>query len=404
MGRMSRGTTLTALTAALVLVLPAGPAAADEPFQGFPQDAVVTLEGDGSGHGAGLSQYGAYSAGRQGVTYREILRTYYPRTRLESLGGRIRVLVSADDDRNLVVDAAPRLRIVTTQPRTRARPTVRGVKKWRVVRRGDTHVISFRKGRWKVWKRVRGDVTFSARGPLTLRTPDGPVAYRGALRSTTHRDERITVNDLPMEQYLRGVVPAEMQAGWPQHALRAQAVAARSYAGFEREAWAFRPYEICDTAACQAYGGADVESRATNKAVRRTARTVLTYDGETAYAQYSASNGGHTVEGPLFASNYLTARPDPWEGESPDYYDWRVTVPVTEIEAFYNLQDLTAIQVSRRDGNGRDRGTLRDGGRVTELLLTTEGGDSPGTYAVDVDRFRANFGLKSTLFEIVSVE
>lgn len=401
---MSRGTTLTALTAALVLVLPAAPAVADDPFRGFPQDAVVTIEGDGSGHGAGLSQYGAYSAARQGVRYRRILRTYYPTTRVGSLGGSIRVLISADDDRALVVDAAPGLRIVTTRPRTSTRPAVRGAKRWRVVRRGDTHVVSFRKARWRVWKRVKGQVTLSARGPLRLRTPDGPVAYRGALRSTVHRGERITVNELPMEQYLRGVVPAEMQAGWPQHALRAQAVAARSYAGFEREAWAARPYEICDTAACQAYGGADVESRASDRAVRRTAREVLTHDGETAYAQYSASNGGHTVEGPLFAASYLTARPDPWEGESRDYYDWTVTIPVTEIEAFYNLQDLTAIQVSRRDGNGRDRGNLRDGGRVTELLLTTEGGTSPGTYAVDVDRFRATFGLKSTLFEIAKVE
>src|SRR3990170_1865277 len=98
MARMSRGIRLVALTAAVVLVLPAAPAAADDPYD-VPDDAVITIEGDGSGHGRGMSQYGAYSAAREGETYREILGTYYPRTRWKQLGGSIEVLVTADDDR-----------------------------------------------------------------------------------------------------------------------------------------------------------------------------------------------------------------------------------------------------------------------------------------------------------------
>ena len=86
---MSRGirALAPAVTTAVVLVaLTSAPAAAD-PAHDVPDTAVITLEGDGSGHGRGMSQYGAYSAARQGATYREILRTYYPRTRWKQLGG-----------------------------------------------------------------------------------------------------------------------------------------------------------------------------------------------------------------------------------------------------------------------------------------------------------------------------
>ena len=74
-----------------------------------------------------------------------------------------------------------------------------------------------------------------------------------------------------------------------------------------------------------------------------------------------------------------------------------MTVTKTELETFYDLEDLTAIQVSQRDGNGHR------GGRVTELLVTTEGGDAPGAYPVNVERFRSAFGLPSTLFTLTSV-
>lgn len=395
---MTRGTRRAGLTAALaglVVTLPVVPAVADEPYENFPQDAVVTIRGDGSGHGIGMSQYGAYRAARDGVAYRRILRTYYPGTEVAPLGGKIRVLVSADDDRSLTIDAVRGLRIATQRPRSSTRPSVAGVRQWRVSRRGGRNVISFRRNGWKVWKKVRGDVTFSAgRRTLRLRTPDGPVDYRGSLRSTRFQKQRITVNTLPMEHYLRGVVPAEMQAGWPRHALRAQAVAARTYAGYQREALAFRPYVICDTAACQAYGGASAEAPATTAAVRDTAKQVLTYDGETAFAMYSASNGGHTVEGPAFADAYLRARPDPYEGTSPDYYGWTVKVPVSDMLAEYNYDELQAIGIEERDGNGSY------GGRVETVRVTAGSGY---TDTITGEDFRRDWGLKSTLFRITSV-
>lgn len=394
---MSRG--IRALAPAIIATIALGlaaPAVADDPYD-VPDHAVITLQGDGSGHGIGMSQYGAYrAAGFEGESYRQILRTYYPGTRHGRVGGTVEVLISADDDRDLRVGAVRGLRV---RAGARAwRPRVARAREWRVVPQGRRSVISYRTARWHVWKRVRGDVELSAgRAGLTLRTPDGRVRYRGVLRTTRQGRARVTVNVLPMEQYVRGVVPAEMQAGWPQHALRAQAVAARTYAAFERADHRSRAYDLCDTAACQAYGGASAEAGATTRSTTATAKEVLTWRGDLAFAQYSASNGGWTVDG---GRAYLVARNDPYEGErargegvSGDYYGWTVTVTSEELEELYNLEDLTRIRVAARDGSNR----------VSRLELTTVGGDAPDTYAVGVPRFVSTFGLSSALFRVADV-
>jgi peptidoglycan hydrolase-like amidase len=125
--------------------------------------------------------------------------------------------------------------------------------------------------------------------------------------------------------------------------------------------------------------------------VRTTAGTVLTYGGRIAFAQYSASNGGYTVDG---GTPYLPAKPDPHEGTSPDFYGWTVRVPVTSIEKAYNIENLTSIAITERDRKGPR------GGRVMHVRLTTAKG---GTYDVTGDSFRRNVGLSSTLFEITDV-
>jgi peptidoglycan hydrolase-like amidase len=397
MSRMSRGirTLAPVVTTAVVWGLTAAPAVADPGFD-VPDDAVITIRGDGSGHGIGMSQYGAYRAARDGHSHRQILDFYYPGTDLGRAGGAVKVWISADRDRDLRVGDRRGLTIRKVGGRT-WRPREPRAKQWRVrSARGGAHVISYRTRTWKTWKKVRGTVELAAGGkPLTLRTPSGTARYRGALRSTRLRSgQRITVNVLPLEQYLRGVVPSEMQAGWPQQALRAQAVAARTYAVHERGD-GNTYYDVCDTAACQAYGGVPAEASATTRAVTATAGEVLTHDGAIALAMYSASNGGYTVDG---GEPYLPAQEDAFEGTSEDYYGWRVRLTARQVERVYDLNDLTRIQVADRDGQGPR------GGRVTELLVTTEGGSDPDTYSLGIASFRRNFGLPSTLFEVTKVE
>jgi stage II sporulation protein D len=129
---------------------------------------------------------------------------------------------------------------------------------------------------------------------LELVGDDGVVwdgrRYRGALRLLASGDSIRVVNVVDLEGYLRGVVPAEMMPGWPGEALRAQAVAARTYtlAHLDPDA----TYDVCATDECQVYRGRDAEHPATDAAVADTAGLVLTYGGAFARTYYHADSGG----------------------------------------------------------------------------------------------------------------
>ena len=389
---MKRSTVLAAAAVLAATVGGASPASADAPYEDVPTPATITITGDGYGHGKGMSQYGAYGAARRGLTWQQIQRFYYPGTALGSSGGSVKVLVSRDADRDLVVDAARGLTVRALASGKSWKPGVPKASRWRILPAGTRSQISYRTGSWHTWRTVRGDVQLSAGGrPLTLRTPGGAVAYRGALRSTFHRDKRVTVNVVPMEGYVRGVVPSEMYASWPQQALRAQAVASRTYAAYEREHTSNTAYDLCDTAACQAYGGATAEAGASDDAVRATAGKVLTYEGATAFAQFSASDGGWTVAGQF---PYLPAQQDPYEGTSKDYYGWTVTLTDADIEKAFGLEDLTSIGIETRDGNGGR------GGRAETVRLTSSTG---WTGTVTGEKFRSKFQMRSTMFTIDDV-
>jgi len=393
---MKRSSTVLALAATVAATLVgSSPASADTSYT-VPTPATITITGDGYGHGKGMSQYGAYGAARQGLTFKQIVTFYYPSTALGETGCQVKVLISADDDRDLVVDAARGLTVRALASGRSWKPDVPRASRWRILPSGSRTQISYRTSGWHSWRTVRGDVQLSAGSrPLTLRTPDGPVAYRGALRSTFRNDTRVTVNVVPMESYVRGVVPSEMYAPWPQQALRAQAVASRTYAAYEREHTSNTAYDLCDTAACQAYGGYTAEAASSDDAVAATARRIVTYQGATAFAQFSASNGGWTVAGQF---PYLPAQQDPYEGTSKDYYRWSVTLTDADIEKAFNLEDLTSIGIETRDGNDRDAGR---GGRVDTVRLVSSGGFD-GT--VSGEKFRSKFGMRSTLFSIDRVE
>ena len=390
---MSRGIRALAPAVIVVLALTASPAAADEPHD-VPDDATITIRGDGSGHGIGMSQYGAYGAALEGLTHREILDFYYPGTQPGEAGGTVKVWIRGDDDRDLLVGARRGLTIRKVGACRTWRPREPRATHWRVRpnRRGD-NVISFRTRTWRTWKVVSGDVEIAAGGrPLALRTPDGTVRYRGALRSVDFRGtQRLTVNVLPLEHYLRGVVPSEMQAGWPQQALQAQAVAARTFAVHERGDGTTY-YDTCDTAACQSYGGASAEAAASTRAVTETAGDVLTYEGETAFAMYSASNGGHTVADTRYP--YLVAQVDPHEGQSSDYYDWRRTVTSRQLERAFDLADLARLQIEERDGRGPR------GGRVVTVSGTARAGRQETLSGAEL---QGALGLPSTLFAVTRV-
>ena len=190
-----------------------------------------------------MSQYGAQGAAKKGLSAKQIVRFYYPHTKAGHVGGSVKVLITADTDDNTTVVNRAGLQVHdlgngrTTKPsRRRALPARRRSGGSRPASGGRTKV-SYRNHGWHVWKKLAGDAEFRAAKPITLVLGSGKVTYRGVLQSRTPvgapSSHRVTVNKVSLDNYVRGVVPREMPALWEQAALRAQAIAARTYAAFE---------------------------------------------------------------------------------------------------------------------------------------------------------------------------
>jgi SpoIID/LytB domain protein len=355
-----------------------------------PGSTAITITGHGYGHGHGLSQYGAQGAAGQGLSWQQIVEFYYPGTTWGAVGGKVRVLITADTGRDVQVVARSGLKVGSLgRARTWRIPSL-PAKKWRLVAQGDdTLVQRTTGGRWRTWKRIRGEAEFSSRtGPLTLVLPGGRRDYRGTLQSVAPRQgARQTVNKVGMEAYLRGVVPQEVPALWQPAAVSAQSVAARTYAAFERSHPSAGHYDLCDTSQCQVYGGADVEHPAATAAIRATAGQGLYHDGRPAFAQFSASNGGFSAAGSM---PYLVAQADPYDAlDNPTYSTWTTVVDDEQVEKHWpEVGDLTGIEVTARDGNGDW------GGRVVEMAFV----GTAGTARVDGDTVRSVLGLYSDWF------
>ena len=381
----------TALGCALASTIAlAGPAAAADSWT-IPARATITIQGRGFGHGIGLSQYGARQAARTGKTYRQIVGTYYPRTTWGTATGSVRVWITRDLTNDVQVAArsrlvASRVGAKTSWNLTKAKPRAT---RWRINPRGDrTSVLQYLQGGWHTFRTVSGLLQFSAAGkPIRLFVDGGSTSFRGVLRSVpspSTRGNRLTINMLPLETYLRGVVPAEMVASTlPQQALRAQAVAARTYAVHERAARRTSAFDVRDTAASQAYGGASAEYSTSDAAVKATHGQILKYGGKPAYTQFTASSGGWTVDG---GQPYLPAKADPFDSTADPNHSWTVRFTDTELErAWPQVGDLQSISVTSRDGNGQW------GGRVRWITLSGK----QGSQTVSGDDFYQRLHLRS---------
>jgi len=139
---------------------------------------------------------------------------------------------------------------------------------------------------------------------------NGKGRYRGRLEVFPNAQGRLTVvNELDMETYVRGVVPREMGANeFPAlEALKAQAVAARTYAVANRGKRAAEGFDLLDTVADQVYGGAGGEQPLTDQATRETAGMVATFEGKPIQALFTANAGGATVD-----NSFVFGGPQPY--------------------------------------------------------------------------------------------
>jgi stage II sporulation protein D len=273
---------------------------------------AMIVTGHGWGHGVGMSQWGAYGYALHGWKYRRILAHYYPGTTMGHVGEEhVRVLLTQGASSVTVGCATP---LVVTDGRrlTRKLPAGSYGVGSRLVFPVRKHGAGFSFGHFALLRCARAPLTFDGReyhGTLALRGRSGGVSV---------------VNGLPLDTYLRGVVPAESPSHWPTAALEAQAVAARSYAISELrpDSW----YDLVPTTADQVYAGVRAENPRTDHAVYATLGQVLTYGGAVARTYYSSSSGGRTesVQDAWPGSApipYLRSVPDPYDTYSP-HHDW----------------------------------------------------------------------------------
>ena len=290
-----------ALIGTLAVASTAAPAAA------FAADRVW-IEGHGFGHGIGLSQEGARGFAAHGFDYRRILRHYYRGTAVGRLssGRSVRVLLSSGGP--TAFSGASDVGGVPLEP-------------------GRTYTaVALPGGRLEVRLGSRP----VARGPSPLRVRGaGPLnvaggTYRGVLDLAAVPGGVQVVNELGLEDYVRGVVSAESPASWPIQALKAQAVAARGYAVTTSHGGGFDQY--ADTRS-QVYRGVAAETARTDAAVRATQGEVVTYHGHAVTSYFFSTSGGHTenVEDSFVGADpkpWLRGVPDPYEGRAP-LHTWR---------------------------------------------------------------------------------
>ena len=359
-----------------------------------PSSGSYTFRGHGFGHGIGMGQYGAAGAARSGKTYWSILSHYYPGTTMASRSGKIRVLISGDTTRNVKIVGTSGIRFRIGSGSAVTLPTtMRGeqVERWSIEQEGgSTSSLQYRvDGDYHTYKQWTGSPGRFEASTLQLIFPDESVrTYRTSLvaaHTSSGSSGRDTVNELSLDDYTRGVVPREMPSTWPSEALKAQAVAARTYGARAIRSSSY--YDICDTTSCQVYGGATSEKSSTNTAVAETAGRILTYQGLPAYTQFSSSTGGVTGQG---SQPYLRPVADPWDDWSGNpRHSWTISVSATKIASKYSsIGRLKAMQVVGRNGYGDW------GGRVTGLKLI----GSKGSKTITGNDARWSFGLRSNWF------
>jgi stage II sporulation protein D len=338
-------------------------------------DGVLYIRGGGDGHGIGMSQYGAYGYALHGADYRFILAHYYQGTSLGAVSPRqtVRVLLATDtasvSGATAISGSSTHLSATTT---------------YAVSAKGAKLVLATAAG--KAIGTFAAPLTVSGPAPLTV---PGHGSYRGSLQFSPVGGGVQTVDLLGLDDYVRGVVAAEMPAGWAPAALEAQAVAARTYA-LTATVGALG-YDLYSDTRSQMYGGVGAETAATDAAVASTSGQIVTYGGKPAVTYFFASSGGHTES---IQNVWAGAGPEPWLVGVPDPYDGAAHDPYHAWAA-----QMSLASAARRLGR-LVKGTLV-GIRVTRhglspRIVQAQVVGTRGTTTVTGGQLQDSFGLDDT--------
>jgi stage II sporulation protein D len=362
------------LLTATVLLLVAGSGASARVSQPAPSaGATFLVTGHGWGHGVGMSQYGAYGFAQKGWPYSKIVLHYYEGTEIGAAPvSRVRVLL-ASGTKSLKIGSAGDFKVRDGT--------------------GVLHTVTAGTYTLSPALKLKVDGGTTARvlpGPLLFQPAGTPLAlkrrYRGSIQVDVVNGSLRAVNMVNLEQYLYGVVPSEMPFTWLPEALKAQAVAARSYALATRRTGAFDLYS--DTRS-QVYLGIDHEKASTNAAVDATAGKVVLYEGEVAKTFFFSTSGGRTASAEDVwgeAVPYLVSVPDPYDSISP-HHDWGP----------FSYTGAKLAKMMKMPGTVIDlQPELNASGRIKTLTAV----GTKGTVSIKGTELRQRLGLRSTWFSV----
>jgi SpoIID/LytB domain protein len=373
---------------------------------------TYTFEGSGWGHGVGMCQEGARGMAEAGFDYQQILTYYYQGTQVTTWGCPVSIRVGLIEDQSVLYLAADSGSFTFY--------TSGGDIPGAVMTPGGTWTVAAdAQGRFFIVRPDGSCVNDTSYGgiyePLYVRgSGDGDVLRlpQNGNHGVSHLSE-YTPLELNLygggspyslrailiswfETYLKGI--AEVPGSWPRDALKAQVVAARSYAVRSMGKHASSNYDICDGVHCQYYLGYDQEKDANwVLAVGETWGQVLTYGGQVAQCFYSASCGGHTDnnEDVWFGSPvpYLRGVPDPWCMSDANYYaHWSVSYSRAEMESILNARSSTYVGTLY----GMDLSDRTPSGRVRYATFT----GSAGTVRITGELLRGYFNLRSAMVNL----
>lgn len=240
--------------------------------------------------------------------------------------------------------------------------------------------------------------------PLTVRTEGalnfGGKTYRSALKFWPEQNKILVINEISMEEYLKGVLPKEASASWPEESLKAQAIASRTYALFKNLEKKDEKFAVTKDVLSQVYGGKGAEQPETNRAVDETRGQILTFNGKIFPAYFHSTCGGKTTQAEYawdVEPNKVLRGVDCNFCWSSKHYRWRTEFSTADIQKRLKgkgvkIGAIRDIQASDIDKSGRARSFLivYDGGQVklhsNDFRIWLDPGKFKSTFVTSIDR------------------
>ncbi len=367
----------------------------------------VELIGHGWGHGIGMGQWGALGYALDGESYQWILDHYYGGTTVGSVANDpLKVVITGNDGNYPIItsDSTFTVGAITFQPGQAVMFAPDSTGGWNVFQGGSCA------GPWSgsladeaqpIVVPQSSDPNATSSQVLQICEAGGNGYYRGDFEPAYYQVYPRTVNIVPIESYLRGVVPSESPAYWGSlggpgaqgqqqgfQELEVQAVAARSYAEAARGEYGYA--DICDSTSCQVYGGMNSENSLTDLAVSGTAGEIMqTSSGASANTMFSASTGGYTSSSGQFPAAVDAGDSVCVASACNPNHVWSTDISVSSIESYWpQIGSLSSISVTSRNGLGDF------GGRVGNIQIV----GTNGTENLSGSAFEGAFGLNSDWF------